>query len=77
MADQGFVVHRPEVFDGVNRKTAAVLYHRKARFEELGYPCKLSLNYAIPQGRFVSTDYETERLARRRRNARRAPANDR
>jgi twinkle protein len=43
MVDQGFVVHRPEAFDGVNRKTEATLFHRKARFEELGYPCKLGL----------------------------------
>jgi twinkle protein len=47
MVDQGFVVHRPEVFDGVNRKPEATLFHRKARFEELGYPCKLGLNYSL------------------------------
>jgi twinkle protein len=43
MVDQGFTVHRPQVFDGNDRKTEAVLYHRKSRFEELGYPCKLQL----------------------------------
>lgn len=59
MVDQGFVVHRPQMFDGVNRKTEAFIYHRKARFEELGYPCKLGLDYKIDKGRFVSTDYET------------------
>jgi twinkle protein len=58
MVDQGFVVHRPEVFDGVNRKTEAVLYHRKARFEELGYPCKLQMNYQLQDGRYVSADYK-------------------
>jgi twinkle protein len=58
MADQGFVVHRPEVFDGVNRKTEATLFHRKARFEELGYPCKLGLNYSLTKACFVSTDYD-------------------
>lgn len=57
MADQGFVVHRPEIFDGVSRKTAAMLYHRKARFEELGHPCKLGLDYSIDIGRYKSTDY--------------------
>jgi twinkle protein len=57
MVDQGFLVHRPEIFDGGNRKTEAVLYHRKARFEELGYPCKLTLDYALTKGRYVSTDY--------------------
>lgn len=59
MVDQGFVVHRPEIFDGTTRKTEAVLYHRKARFEELGYPCKLQLNYLIESGKYVSTDYQT------------------
>jgi twinkle protein len=57
--DQGFVVHRPEVFDGVNRKTEATLYHRKARFDELGFPCKLGLNFDVQRGRYVSTDYDT------------------
>lgn len=27
MVEWGFVVHRPEVFDGGNRKTEAVLFH--------------------------------------------------
>ncbi len=57
MCDQGFVVHRPEIFDGTSRKTEAVLFHRKARFEELGYPCKLQMNYQIESGRYVSMDY--------------------
>lgn len=57
MCDQGFVVHRPEIFDGRNRKTEANLYHRKARFEELGYPCRLALDFDIPTGRYRSTDY--------------------
>ena len=59
MVDQGFVVHRPEIFDGSNRKTEACLYHRKARFDELGYPCKLNLNYSIDEGRYRSIDYQT------------------
>jgi twinkle protein len=59
MVDQGFVVHRPEIFDGVNRKTEAVLYHRKARFDELGYPCKLGLQYNLATGKYRSTDYDT------------------
>ena len=57
MMDQGFVVHRPELFEGTNRKTEANLYHRKARFDELGHPCKLGLDYKIDIGRYVSTDY--------------------
>lgn len=59
MVDQGFVVHRPEIFDGTNRKTEAHLYHRKARFEELGHPCKLKLDFKLSEGRYVSADYAT------------------
>lgn len=58
MPDQGFVVHRPEIFDGTNRKTEATLFHRKARFEELGYPCKLGLDFDLKTGRYISTDYK-------------------
>jgi twinkle protein len=46
------------MFDNGERQTAAELYCRKARFEELGYPCKLTLNFDLAKGRFVSTDYE-------------------
>lgn len=59
MVDQGFVVHRPEMFDGGQRKTEAMLLHMKARFDELGYPCQLNLNYDLERGRYVSTDYQT------------------
>lgn len=59
MVDQGFVVHRPQIFDGSNRKTEVDLYHRKARFDELGYPCKLKLDYQIAEGRYKSIDYLT------------------
>jgi twinkle protein len=58
MVDQGFVVHRPEIFDGTKRKTEAALYHRKARFEELGHPCKLNLNFDLETARYRSTDYQ-------------------
>lgn len=53
VVDQGFTVHRPQMFDGPVRKTETALYHRKARFEELGYPCKISLNYDLAQRRYV------------------------
>lgn len=59
MVDQGFVVHRPELFDGATRKTAAVLLQKKARFEELGYPCALHLDFKPEFGKYVSTDYQT------------------
>ena len=58
MVDQGFVVHRPQIFDGANRKTEAALYCRKARFDELGYPCKLTMDFKIAEGRYVSADYQ-------------------
>lgn len=59
MVDQGFVVHRPKMFDGKARVTEAELHYRKARFEELGYPCVLDLKFKPDQGKYVSTDYET------------------
>lgn len=59
MVDQGFVVHRPEMFDGQQRKTEAVMFYRKSRFEELGHPCKLNMNYELERGAYVSTDYRT------------------
>ncbi len=57
--DQGLVVHRPDMYDdAIDRKTACVLYQRKTRFEELGYPCKVNLRYDLTKGRYVSTDYD-------------------
>lgn len=50
--DQGFVVHRPKLFDGQERCTEAVIYHKKVRFEELGHPCKLTMKYNLANGRF-------------------------
>lgn len=57
MVDQGFVVHRPKMFDGTQRLTTAELHHRKARFDELGYPCVLDLDFKVTQGKYVSADY--------------------
>ena len=57
--DQGFVIHRPKIFEGSERKTEATLYHRKARFEELGYPCKLNLDFDLSRDRYVSADYKS------------------
>jgi twinkle protein len=50
--DQGFVVHRPKLFDGGIRQTAAQLFHRKARFPELGYPCGLGFELDLSSYRF-------------------------
>ena len=58
MADQGFTVHRPKLFEGGVVKTEVQLFHRKARFEELGHPCKLNLNYDRAHGKYKSVDYE-------------------
>ena len=29
----------------------------EARFDELGWPCKLALNFDLTKGRYVSVDY--------------------
>jgi twinkle protein len=57
MPDQGFAIHRPKMFDAGVRQTSANLYCRKARFDELGWPCKLALNFDLTKGRYVSVDY--------------------
>lgn len=54
--DQGFVVHRAKLFEEHQRCTESTVYHKKARFEELGHPSKLSLNYDITTGRFLDAD---------------------
>lgn len=56
MVDQGLVVHRPKRFDGGVRVTTAELYHRKARFDALGYDCKIDLNFDLEKGRYVSLE---------------------
>ena len=58
-ADQGFTVHRPKLFENGERNTEAQLFHRKARFDELGYPCRLALKFDLTTGRYISTDYTT------------------
>lgn len=57
MVDQGFTVHRPEFFKDGQRQTKSSFYQRKTRFEELGYPCKLEMEYDLKTGRFKSSDY--------------------
>lgn len=58
MPDQGFTVHRPLMYEKGTIKTEVVLYHRKTRFEELGHPCKLNLDYKIKDGVYKSIDYD-------------------
>jgi twinkle protein len=62
MVDQGFVVHRHKTFDDKNgqRVTLAELHHKKARFEELGYPCVIDLDFRVDQGRYVSVSKDEE-----------------
>ncbi len=44
MPDQGFVVHREKFWDETGgRRFDATLFHRKARFDELGYPCAVDV----------------------------------
>lgn len=46
MADQGSVVHRDKLWTKEGgRCFDATFYHRKARFEELGYPCALDIRF--------------------------------
>jgi twinkle protein len=58
VVDQGFTVHRPKLCERGSIKTETAFYHRKARFDELGRPCRLSLDYRLKEGRYVSVDYE-------------------
>jgi twinkle protein len=50
------VVHRPLLYEKGAIKTQTD--HRKARFEELGHPCKLFLDFKIKEGKYVSVDYD-------------------
>jgi twinkle protein len=54
--DQGFIVHRPHLFE--NGGTETQLIYQKSRFEELGYPCRLKLQYEKSKGSFRSADYD-------------------
>lgn len=56
--DQGFTVHRPKLFDGAEARTEAEIYHRKARFQELGHPCKLPIRFDWRVCRFVEREDE-------------------
>jgi twinkle protein len=57
-ADQGLCIFRPRVFENGKRKTDAQVFHLKTRYEELGYECKLGVEYDLSSGRFRSTDYD-------------------
>jgi twinkle protein len=50
MPDQGFVIHRDKAWDKGKRVFDATVFHRKARFEEIGYPCSMDVRFN-PQSR--------------------------
>lgn len=57
MVDQGFVVHRPKMIDDMgNRLTTCDFIQRKSRFEELGYPCVMKLNYSLERGKYETAE---------------------
>ncbi|HMH99600.1 MAG TPA: DnaB-like helicase C-terminal domain-containing protein [Bradyrhizobium sp.] len=58
VCDQGFTVHRPKMYEKGAIRTECQFYHRKARFDELGYACRLSLDFKRQEGKYVSVDYE-------------------
>jgi twinkle protein len=58
VVDQGFTVHRPKLFEGGIAKTETQFFHRKARFDELGYPCQMNLDFDKKAGKFKSVDYD-------------------
>jgi twinkle protein len=58
VCDQGFTIHRPKMYEKGAVKTECQFYHRKARFDELGHPCRLSLDFKRQEGKYVSVDYE-------------------
>ena len=56
VVDQGFVIHRPVLFEDGVRKTECKLIQKKARLEELGYVCEVDLNYIIDNGAYISIE---------------------
>jgi twinkle protein len=54
MVDQGFVVHRPKMFDGklASRRQNCISARRGLR--SLGYPCVLDLDFKPEIGKYVS-----------------------
>ena len=50
-------IHRPVLFKDGQRQTDAILYVLKSRYDELGYPCNLAMNYDLGSGCFESVGY--------------------
>jgi twinkle protein len=58
-SDQGFVIHRPNIWlDGVMQTDCKVIV-RKVRYPDLGKPCVLDMDYDLQTGLYKSTDYQT------------------
>ena len=55
--EQGLCIHRPVLFKDGQRQTDAILYVLKSRYDELGYPCNLAMNYDLGSGCFESVGY--------------------
>jgi twinkle protein len=58
--DLGLSVFRPRVFEDGQRMTECELHVVKSRYEELGYPCYLELDYSVKRGRYETTDYKSK-----------------
>lgn len=58
-SDQLLVVHRTSFWDDQTktRNTDAKLIQRKARFQDLGYPCAVNITFDLRRQIFVGTDY--------------------
>lgn len=57
--DQGITIHRPTMFRDGERQTGCDLMVLKSRYEELGYPCMLQMEYNLQTCRYRSTDYDS------------------
>lgn len=55
--DLGIVVHRPKVWEDGQRQTESEVLVRKARYEELGHPCKLPMRLNLTTGLFEESTH--------------------
>jgi twinkle protein len=64
-ADQVLSIHRDTFQDSDGRRnTEARLIVHKSRYEELGYPCEISMKLALDTGCFRCTEYDSSWQAR-------------
>jgi twinkle protein len=75
MPDQGFVVHRPRLFDETGKRDFyCELYHQKSRYDELGYATKLPLEFDPLMSRYGNNDGKLE--LRKRQQKKQAAAQE-